>query len=164
MLNINIIYRNTLSKVVFLSISAFFCASWIISFRNSIRRNASSHQHNRLLRNFDYRIIENRLCSNDYGDHCSACNHLNDAIERHSESHIAVEENLKSIQKEVRRIENDIHAQTKIVFLGDSITEFMNGRLSGRYNKRWSGYKAVFDKYFKNGAIALGVGGDTVSK
>lgn len=118
--------------------------------------------HHRNLR-FDYHKLEKKICGKDAtANPCNACYPIADTTRVRRGA--AYEKNIEVIDQEISRLKNDTNAQTKIVFLGDSITEQFIGRSSGIFKMNWSRNKIVFDKYFGNGVLALGVTGNTFAQ
>ena len=88
---------------------------------------------------------------------------MEDSIQKHPRP-LGFDLNLELIKQEIEREKTNSTQPTKIVLLGDSITEQWNGRLSGIFKDGWKQYKTLFDQKFNDGALALGVSGDTVSR
>ena len=124
--------------------------------------NGQRNSHRSLL-SFDYHRIEKQLCTDNERDSCNACLHKEDSIEKHPRQ-LGFLRNLELVKQEIHREKINPTLPTNIVFLGDSITEQWNGRMSGKFKDGWTQYKTLFDEKFNDGALALGVSGDTVSR
>ena len=139
------------------TIAFFFLVFSICASEPIIKDDGERNLHRRL--KFEYRKVEKKLCADNEPNHCRACLHYKDSKKEHARN-AAFIENLKLIDDQVSRQKenrNNSTNLTKIVFLGDSITEQMNGRLSGQFRDKWKDmFKSVFDKIFEGRALALG--------
>lgn len=109
-------------------------------------------------RMFDLDEKLNRICIGDENP-CDACTPKPDLKrEPKRDPNDSFWLNIELVNETIKN-----NRKKKIVFLGDSITEQLNGRWRGRFFESFTKYPPILKHFFKDNALALGIMGNQVS-